>query len=83
MSASDTRARVLLATVFLKVVTPHLQKYGITISLDDVEDLLMVGAGGWHVIAPYLERYLPPRAKNAAVNTPFLNAPTASQTEMK
>ena len=55
------RARVLVATVLLKILTPYAQKVGIQLNLDDVENLLVVGAVAWHQLGPVLERYLPPK----------------------
>lgn len=65
MNAAETRTRVLLATVLLKVLAPRLQKYGITITIDDVTDLLVVAASAWHFIGPVLERFFPPKAEPA------------------
>ena len=76
MNGAETRARILLATVVMKIMMPRLAKYGIAITVDDVLDLFVVAAGAWHIVAPYVERYFPsPAASPRQVFIPSLGLP--------
>lgn len=61
-SASDNaRARILIATLFLKIAAPRLAKYGIKLELDDVLDLALLATAVWHQIGPWLDARFPPQ----------------------
>lgn len=61
MPSDSARARILVATILLKVAAPRLEKYGIKLSLDDVLDLSIVAAAAWHQLGPWLDARFPPR----------------------
>jgi hypothetical protein len=60
MTAAQMRVQALLATIILKMLEPHLQQYGVSLSLDDVLDGFILVTGAWHYVMPYIQRFIPP-----------------------
>lgn len=64
---NDKRKESIIASLLAAMLIPRIQKWtGVTLDINDIVDLMVAAALGWHALAATFEKYFPPPAPRAA-----------------